>query len=189
LALSAYDFSMEITELLRRAHEGDDHAFEALIPLVYDELKALASKHLNREYSHESIQTTVLVHEAFLRLAGGRLPECENRSHFFSIAARVMRRVLVDMARSRHAVKRGGAGEFAFADFATLETPPDETFLALDEALDRLAAQSPIKGKLIELHYFAGLSTEEAAEALSLTVPAARRELRLARAWLQNELS
>jgi RNA polymerase sigma factor (TIGR02999 family) len=180
---------MEITDLLRRAHEGDSEAFERLIPLVYDELKVLASKHLQREYSCESIQTTALVHEAFLRLAGSPLPECENRSHFFSIAARVMRRVLVDLARARHAIKRGGKSDFSPGDLADPGRPHHETFLALDDALDRLTEQSPVKGQLIELCYFAGLSTQEAAEALSLPVHTARRELRLARAWLQHELT
>jgi RNA polymerase sigma factor (TIGR02999 family) len=180
---------MEITDLLRRAHDGDSNALETLIPLVYDELKVLASKHLRREYSPESIQTTALVHEAFLRLAGRPLPECESRSHFFSIAARVMRRVLVDSARARHAAKRGGPSDFSLADVADLGAPQDDLFLALDEALDRLASQSPLKGQLIELRYFGGLTTEEAAETLSLPVYTARRELRLAKAWLHNELA
>jgi RNA polymerase sigma factor (TIGR02999 family) len=178
---------MEITELLRRAHDGEAEALENLIPLVYDELKRLASKHLRHEFFCDSIHTTVLVHEAFLRLAGSPLPECESRSHFFSIAARVMRRVLVDSARSRHAAKRDSGLNLPVTD------PPgparqDETFLALDQALDRLAAECPLKGQLIELRYFAGLTTEEAAETLSLPVYTARRELRLARAWLQHEL-
>jgi RNA polymerase sigma factor (TIGR02999 family) len=181
--------NMEITDLLRRAHDGDAGALETLIPLVYDELKTLASKHLHREYSADSIQTTVLVHEAFLRLAGRPLPECESRSHFYSIAARVMRRVLVDLARARRAVKRGSGIESPLADFPGLGAPQDDQFLALDEALERLAVQSPLKGRLIELHYFAGLSTEEAAETLSIPVYTVRRELRLARAWLHNELA
>jgi RNA polymerase sigma factor (TIGR02999 family) len=182
------DLSMEITDLLRRAHNGDADALETLIPLVYDELKRLASKHLHREYAAESIQTTVLVHEAFLRLAGKPLPECENRVHFFSIAARVMRRVLVDLARARRAAKRGAGIEAPLAELPGLGAQRDDKFLALDEALERLAAQSPLKGRLIELHYFAGLSTEEAAETLSIPVYTVRRELRLARAWLHNEL-
>jgi RNA polymerase sigma-70 factor, ECF subfamily len=178
---------MEITDLLRRAHDGDSGALETLIPLVYDQLKVLASKHLHREYAKDSIQTTILVHEAYLRLAGRPLPDCENRAHFFSIAARVMRRVLVDMARARRAEKRDAA-ESPITELADLGASQGDQFLALDEALDRLAAQNPLKGQLIELHYFAGLSTEEAAEALSMPVYTVRRELRLARAWLQNEL-
>ena len=179
---------MEITDLLRRAHDGDSAALETLIPLVYDELKVLASKHLQREYARESIQTTILVHEAYLRLAGSPLPDCENRAHFFSIAARVMRRVLVDMARSRHAEKRDVRVESPIAELADLGVAQGDQFLALDEALERLAAQNPLKSQLIELHYFAGLSTEEAAETLAMPVYTVRRELRLARAWLQNEL-
>ena len=180
---------MEITDLLRRAHEGDAGALDHLIPLVYEELKRLASKHLRREFFSDSVQTTVLVHEAFLRLAGSPLPECESRSHFFSIAARVMRRVLVDLARTRHAAKRDAGLDTPLTDMADPAAPHDATFLALDQALDRLAARSPVKGQLIELRYFAGLSTEEAAETLSLPVYTARRELRLARAWLQHELA
>lgn len=179
---------MEITDLLRRAHDGDSDALEALIPLVYDELKILASKHLQREFSKESIQTTVLVHEAFLRLAGRPLPDCENRVHFFSIAARVMRRVLVDMARARRAEKRDVGVESPLTELGDLGSAEGDQFLALDEALERLSAQDRLKGQLIELHYFAGLTTEEAAETLDMPVYTVRRELRLARAWLQNEL-
>jgi RNA polymerase sigma-70 factor, ECF subfamily len=180
---------MEITDLLRRAHEGDGDALRAVMPLVYDELKSLASSHLRREYSPESLQTTVLVHEAFLRLAGSRLPDCENRSHFFGIAARVMRQVLVDMARSRHSAKRGPGVELPLADAPDLSAQQDEMFLGLHEALTRLAAKSPLKGQLIELYFFAGLTAEESGEVVSLPVHTVRRELRLAKAWLHHELA
>lgn len=179
---------MEITELLRRAHDGDADALKTVIPLVYDELKHLASSHLRRERFPGSVQTTVLVHEAFLRLAGSQLPECENRSHFFGIAARVMRQVLVDMARSRRATKRGPGLEFSLAELPDLGAPKDAAFLALDDALNRLAVESPLKGQLIELRFFAGLTAEESAEAMSLPVYTVRRELRLAKAWLHREL-
>ena len=180
---------MEITDLLRRAHNGDGDALRTVIPLVYDELKRLASSHLRREYSPESLQTTVLVHEAFLRLAGSRLPDCENRSHFFGIAARVMRQVLVDMARSRHSAKRGSGVEFPLADSPDPDARQDEMFLALHEALTRLAAESPLKGQLIELYFFAGLTAEESGEVVKLPVHTVRRELRLAKAWLHHELA
>lgn len=180
---------MEITDLLRRAHDGDSDALQAVIPLVYNELKSLASSHLRREYSPESVQTTVLVHEAFLRLAGSQLPDCENRSHFFGIAARVMRQVLVDMARTRRAAKRGPGLEYPLATLPDIGGPSDEDFLELHDALNRLGAESPLKGQLIELYFFAGLTAEESAEALSLPVQNVRRELRLAKAWLHNELA
>lgn len=180
---------MEITDLLRRAHGGDAEALRTVIPLVYDELKRLASSHLRREHSPESLETTVLVHEAFLRLAGSRMPDCENRSHFFGIAARVMRQVLVDIARSRRAAKRGPGLEAPLADLPDLGPQQDDMFLALDEALNRLAIESPLKGQIIELYFFAGLTAEESGETLSLPVHTVRRELRLAKAWLHNELA
>ena len=180
---------MEITDLLRRVHDGDSEALQTLIPLIYNELKSLASSHLRRERSPVSIQTTGLVHEAFLRLAGSPLPECENRSHFFGVAARVMRQVLVDMARARHAAKRGPGLEYPLAELPDMEAPRDEAFLALDDALNRLATESPLKGQLIELHFFAGLTAEESSQVLSLPVHTVRRELRLAKAWLHNELT
>jgi RNA polymerase sigma-70 factor, ECF subfamily len=179
---------MEITDLLRRAHDGDSEALETVIPLVYGELKSLASGRLRHERSPGAIQTTVLVHEAFLRLAGSRFPDCENRTHFFGIAARVMRQVLVDLARTRLAAKRGPGLEYSLAELPDMGAPQDGTFLALDDALDRLTAESPLKGQLIELRFFAGLTAEESAQALSLPVHTVRRELRLAKAWLQNEL-
>jgi RNA polymerase sigma-70 factor, ECF subfamily len=180
---------MEITDLLHRAHNGDDGALKAVIPLVYDELKRLASSHLRRERFPGAVHTTVLVHEAFLRLSGSPLPECENRSHFFGIAARVMRQVLVDMARARRATKRGPGLEFPLAELPEMKAPKDDAFLALDDALNRLAEESPVKGRLIDLRFFAGLTAEESAEALSLPVHTVRRELRLAKAWLHRELA
>jgi RNA polymerase sigma-70 factor (ECF subfamily) len=113
---------MEITDLLRRAHDGDSDALQAVIPLVDNELKRLASSHLRREHSSESLQTTVLVHEAFLRLAGSRLPDCENRSHFFGIAAHMMRQVLVDTARTRQAAKRGPGLEYPLDELPELRS-------------------------------------------------------------------
>jgi len=180
---------MEITDLLRRAHDGDSDALQAVTPLLYNELKILARSHLRHEQSPAAIQTTVLVHEAFLRLAGSQFPECESRSHFFAIAAKVMRHVLVDMARARCADKRGPGLECPLADLPDLGAPKDDAFLSLNDALDRLAAISPLKSKLIELRYFAGLTAEESAEALSVPVHTVRRELRMAKAWLQNELA
>lgn len=178
---------MEVTELLQRAHQGDSSALESLIPLVYGELKKLAASHLRRERTPAPLQTTALVHEAFLRLAGSPLATCESRSHFYGIAARVMRQVLVDQARARNATKR--TGEVAVAELPEFGVPGTDEFLVLNDALDRLTATSPLKGQLIELRFFAGLTAEESAEALSLSVHVVRRELRLAKAWLHSELA
>jgi RNA polymerase sigma factor (TIGR02999 family) len=180
---------MEITDLLRRAHDGDSDALEAVTSLIYDELKNLASRHLRRERKAGALQTTVLVHEDFLRLAGSQLPHCENRSHLYGIAARVMRQVLVDMARVRQASKRGPGLECSLTDFPDIGAPKDKVFLSLNDALERLARESPLKAKLIELHFFAGLTAEESAELVSVSVHTIRRELRLAKVWLQSELA
>ena len=179
---------MEITELLRQAHSGDRQAFNMVVPLVYEELKHLAASHLRRQQNSALLQTTVLVHEAFLRLAGTSLPACESRSHFYGIASRVMRQVLVDFARSRLSLKRGGGFEQPFTDSVAHPFSNDEQFLVLNDALDRLSAESPLKGRLIEMRFFAGLTAEQSADVLSIKVHTVRRELRLAQAWLCREL-
>lgn len=183
----------DITGLLHKAHEGDSDALNEVIPVVYEELKKLASSQLRRESSAagrygQALQTTVLVHEAFLRLSLSKLPDCENRSHFYGIAARIMRQVLVDTARARHAEKRGPGQECSFAELPEVGTPDDSAFLALDQALHKLATESALKAQLLELRFFCGLTAEETAEALSIPVHVVRRELRLARAWLVGQL-
>lgn len=179
---------MEITRLLHRVHEGDPEALNALVPMVYEELKRLAASHLRHEKGNVTVETTVLVHEAFLRLTGSRLPECENRSHFYGIAARVMRQVLVDRARARHAAKREGKS-FPVTESLKLAAPNDAAFLRLNDALDGLKIASPLKSRLIELRFFVGLTAEESANALGMPVNTVRREIRLAQAWLRRELS
>jgi RNA polymerase sigma factor (TIGR02999 family) len=161
----------------------------AVIPLVYDELKKLARSHLRREASAVPLQTTALVHEAFLKLAGGRHPSYENRAHFYGVASRLMRQVLVDSARSRAAEKRGPGQEVAFADLPDWAPQPNRPMLAMDDALQRLEKTDELKGKLIEMRYFAGMTAEETSAALSIPVHIVRRELRLAQAWLRKELS
>lgn len=180
---------MEITDLLHLAHDGDSDALKTLIPLVYEELKSLAASRLRHESNAGALQTTALVHEAFLRLAGSQLPFCESRSYFYGIAARVMRQVLVDMARFRQASKRGPGLEYSLTGFPNISAPKDEVFLALNDALEQLARESPLKAKLVELQFFAGLTAEESSELLSVSVHTVRRELRLAKAWLQNALA
>ncbi len=180
---------MEITELLHRVHAGDEEAMNSLIPLVYGELKKLASSHLRREGAQTGLETTVLVHEAFLRLAGSRHPDYENRSHFFGIASRLMRQILVDMARARASQKRSGAGEVKVADIPDLSQQPNQSLLVMDDALTRLAQKDPLKVQLIEMRYFGGMTAEESAEVLSISVHVVRRELRLAQAWLRKEMA
>lgn len=179
---------MEVTELLRSVQAGNRDALDAVIPLVYEELKKLASAHLRREGQARPLQTTALVHEAFLRLAGARHPSYADRSHFFGIASRLMRQILVDAARARTAEKRGAGGEVALAELPDVGCQPDETLLAIDEALERLARTNPLEAQLIEMRYFAGMTAEECAGALSIPVHVVQRNLRLARAWLRREM-
>lgn len=180
---------MQITELLQRVHAGDSQALHTVIPLVYDELKRLAAGHLRREGKARPLDTTALVHEAFLRLAHGQQPSYENRSHFYGIASRLMRQVLVDMARARATLKRNPLQEVSMTDIPDLGRTPDDTLLVMDEAMNRLGRTDPVKVQLIEMRYFGGMTAEESAALLSLSVHVVRRELRLAQAWLHKELA
>ena len=180
---------MEITELLQLVHAGDQQALHAVIPLVYDELKKLAAGHLRREGKVRPLETTALVHEAFLRLAEARHPSYENRSHFYGIASRLMRQILVDLARARAAEKRKALEEVPLAEIAELGRQPDESLLVMDAALDRLERTDPMKVRLIEMRYFGGMTAEECATVLSLSVHVVRRQLRLAQAWLHKEMA
>jgi RNA polymerase sigma factor (TIGR02999 family) len=180
---------MEITELLQRVHTGDQQALRTVIPLVYAELKKLASARLRREGKARPLETTALVHEAFLRLAHGQHPSYENRSHFFGIASRVMRQVLVDLARARATEKRDAIKEVQLTEIPDLGRHSDESLLIMDEALERLARTDPLKVQLIEMRYFGGMTAEESAAALSISVHVVRRGLRLAQAWLRKEMA
>ena len=181
--------SMDITELLQRVHTGDEQALQTVIPLVYAELKKLAASHLRREGKARPLDTTALVHEAFLRLAHGQHPSYENRSHFYGIASRLMRQVLVDLARARTAEKRDAMKEVQLADIPDLGRQADESLLVMNAALERLASSDPLKVQIIEMRYFGGMTAEESAAALSLSVHVVRRELRLAQTWLRKEMS
>ena len=177
-----------VTALLSRWREGDPSAAEALMPLVYQELHRLAKILFARENPGHTLQATAVVHEAFLRLAGVDIP-WEDRAHFFSVAGRMMRRVLVDHARAARSAKRGGERQKV-----TLGTdPPDRALpvpdiLDLDRVLLRLSGFDERKARIIEMHYFAGLTSEEIGAALGLAGPTVRGELRIARAWLRREL-
>jgi RNA polymerase sigma-70 factor, ECF subfamily len=164
--------AMQITELLQRVRAGDQQALNTVIPLVYDELKKLAAGHLRREGKQRSLDTTALVHEAFLRLAQGQQPSYENRSHFYGATA-----------------KRSAMEEVQLTEIPDLGRQPDEALLALDEALEKLAQTDPLKVQLIEMRYFGGMTAEESAAALSISVHVVRRELRIAQAWLHKELA
>ena len=181
--------SMQITELLHRYHTGDRRALDAVIPLVYAELKKLAAAHLRRESGMRPLDTTALVHEAFLRLAHGQQPSYENRSHFYGIASRLMRQILVDLARARAAEKRDAMKEVQLAGMPDLGAQSDESLIVMNEALERLASTDPLKVQLIEMRYFGGMTAEESAAVLSMSVHVIRHELRLAQAWLRKEMA
>ena len=178
-----------MTLLLRRWQAGDRSALEHLAPVVHSELRRLAARSLRAERAGHSLQPTELVHEAFLRLFGSGL-ELADRRHFFALAARTMRRVLVDHARSRRRQKRGSGDVAVTLDEAltpSLERP--EALIQLDEALERLTALDARQAEVVELHYFGGLTYDEAASAVGVSPATVKRELRSARAWLKRELS
>jgi RNA polymerase sigma factor (TIGR02999 family) len=180
----------EVTQLLNAMDQGDPHAAADLLPLVYDELRRLAAARLAAEPSGITLQPTALVHEAYLRLVGSPGgDQWEHRGHFFAAAAEAMRRILIEHARRKATERRGGAMQRQALDLDAAAIPePREDLLALDEALDRLAAEDPLKASLVNLRYFAGLSLAEAAAALSLPERTAGRHWAYARAWLRREV-
>jgi RNA polymerase sigma factor (TIGR02999 family) len=179
----------EITQLLLAWSDGDEAALEQLTPLVYAELHRLARGYMCGERSSHTLQTTALVNEAYLRLLDWKNVRWQNRAHFFGVAAQLMRRVLVDYARTRHYAKRGGVAQQVSFDGAVvvLETNLEE-IIAVDEALTRLAGFDLRKCRIVELRYFGGLSVKEVVEALKLSQRTVERELSLALAWLYREL-
>jgi RNA polymerase sigma factor (TIGR02999 family) len=180
----------EVTRLLDAAAAGDPHAPGQLLPLVYDELRRLAAQRLARERPGHSLQPTALVHEAYLRLVGGdEAVDWSGRGHFYAAAAEAMRRILVESARRRRSLKRGGDAHRVDLDSDLLAAAePREDLLALDEALDRLAATNKPAADLVQLRYFGGLTLPEAAEALGMAPRTAGRLWAYARAWLRREM-
>jgi RNA polymerase sigma-70 factor, ECF subfamily len=177
------------TELLLAWNQGDSQAFDRLVPLVHDELRRIARQYMARERPGHTLQASALVNEAYLRLIDLKQMQWQNRAHFFAMSARLMRRILVDFARARRNDKRGGGAPRITLDEAQL--PPKETGLdvvALHDALLALAAVLPRKSDVVELRYFGGLSLEETAEALHLSVDTVKRDWRFAKAWLLREL-
>ena len=182
--------TQEITQLLRAWGGGDQTALEELTRLCYEELRRIARQHMRREQSGHTLQASALVNEAYLRLADWKNVEWQSRAHFFAMAARVMRNILVDFARKRGRAKRGADPLLvSLSAAAHVSREPSADLLALDEALDALAALSPRQSRVIELKYFGGLTNEEAAEVLKVSPDTVRRDWRLAQAWLYRELS
>jgi len=183
----------DITRLLREWQGGSAEALDRLMPLVYDELHTLASRYLSRERREHTLQTTALVNEAYLKLAGQREVDWQNRAHFFGIAAQLMRRILVDHARRDSRAKRGGHALHLSLDDADPSSPPAPVdaidVYALDRALSRLEALDPQQGRVVELRFFGGLTIEEAAVVMGLSSATIKREWVVARAWLYRELT
>ncbi len=178
-----------VTQLLQDWSRGNNEALASLMPLVYQELRRLARSYMRRERTGHTLATTGLVHEAYLRLVGQDV-EWQNRAHFFGIAAREMRRVLVDYARGRQSAKRGGGAIPLPTEIAELlGKAPDFDLMALDEALSRLETMDPERGRIVDLKFFAGLSIEEASEVLEVSPATVKRKWEGARAWLYHELS
>jgi RNA polymerase sigma factor (TIGR02999 family) len=179
----------DVTSLLKEWGAGQDGALEKLVPLVYRELRSLAASQLQGERPAHTLQPTALVNEVFLRLLDGRDVVWQNRTHFFALAARMMRRILVDHARARLAEKRGG-GAFPLPFEGPFDPSPmsDRALLALDDALAGLKQMDPRQCRIVELRYFAGMTLEETAESLGVSVATVKREWTMARAWLRREV-
>jgi RNA polymerase sigma factor (TIGR02999 family) len=180
----------EVTRILSGIEAGDPHAAERLLPLVYDELRKLAAQKLAQEKPGQTLEATALVHEAYLRLVDvDQAQHWDSRRHFFATAAEAMRRILVENARRKHSVRRGGGCQRLDLDEALSLPEPRPDLLALDEALARLAAKQPLKAELVKLRFFAGLTMPEAAQALGVSLATAERYWTFARSWLYAELA
>ena len=182
--------AQHVTRLLQDWSQGKDAALDQLLPLVHQELRRLARRYMFGELSGHTLQTTAILNEAYLRMVDNTKPLWQNRTHFVAAAARLMRRILVDHARERHSLKRGGGALKVTLDEAALVTETrSEELLALDEALERLAVQDPRKSQIVELRYFGGLTVDETAEFLKLSQRTVEREWNMAKAWLYRALS
>ena len=181
--------SERVSKLLLNWGQGDQGAREALIPLVYDELRRLARRYLRRERRDHTLQSAALVNEAYLRLIRQEHPQWQNRAHFFGVASQLMRHILVDHARNRAAAKRGaGAPRLTLDPDIALPQERDVDLMALDDALNQLAALDPQQSRLVELRFFGGLSIEETSVVLGVSPATVKREWATARAWLQREM-
>lgn len=185
----------EITEMLQAWSDGKREALDSLVPLVYEELHRQAHRYLRGERANHTLQTTALINEAYLRLAGQKDVAWQNRAHFFGIAANMMRRILVDYAKTKHRAKRGGKeAELPLEDAITMvaENTKDASqidLIALDSALDKLAAKDRQQARVVELRYFSGLTVEETAQVLGISTMTVKRDWNVAKAWLRREIS
>jgi RNA polymerase sigma factor (TIGR02999 family) len=186
----------EITRLLKAWSAGDSAALDQLIPLVYNELRRLARHYIRKERAGVTLQTTALVNEAYLRLVHAKETGWRDRAHFFALSAKIMRRILVDAARARASAKRGGqAGHVArsttlvLTDGLNFSSERDRELVCIDEALEAMAQMDPRKARVVELRFFVGLSVEETAEVLKISPQSVMRDWKLAKAWLNRELS
>jgi RNA polymerase sigma-70 factor, ECF subfamily len=184
------DSSRGITRFLKAWGRGDEAALERLVPLVYQELRRIAGQRMRREPPGHTIQATALVNEAWVRLLAGARVQWQDRNHFYAVASRIMRRALVDAARARRTGKRGGLlGQVELSESLHAAPPRDAELIALDEALESLAALDRRKARVIELRFFGGLGVDETADALGVSPQTVLRDWRLARAWLKREMS
>ena len=184
------DKTKKLTLLLNEYSNGDQLAFERILPLVYDELRTISSKYLRDEYRKHTLQTTELVHEAYIKLIGDEKLTWENRAHFFGIAARSMRQILVDYARKRKALKRGlGQTKLSLDNAEFLLSDSEEQIINLDDALEKLEQLDERASKIVELRFFSGLSIEETSNMLNISAATVKRDWNFAKAWLYREIN
>ena len=188
--------SAEITRMLQEWSAGDESALHQLVPMVYAELRRAARRHMRKERAGNTLQTTALVNEAYLRLVNVTNVEWRDRAHFFAMAAQIMRRILVDAARARACARRGGDAQFVehssavnLDDLPDVSSSRDGELMAIDDALQALARMDPRKARVIELRFFGGLSVDETAEILKISAQSVMRDWKLAKIWLSRELS
>ncbi len=181
--------SGQVTELLRHWKQGDERALDTLLPMLYEELRRLAHYHLQSERPDHTLQTTALVHEAYLRLVGSQSVDFQNREHFIAVASRLMRRILVDYARERRASKREGGCRIAIEYLDALAVKGDADLLALDDALNELSAIDERQGKIVEMKFFGGLSAPEISRVLGISRATVDRDWATARVWLHRQMS
>ena len=183
------DLAENVTRLLQKWSQGDESAASELFPIVYEELRRLARRYMSHERPEHTLQTTALIHEAYLRLVDQKRTQWQNRAQFFAVAAQMMRRILVDYARRRAYQKRGGASVNVFLEENALVAPErGGEIVALDSALERLAAIDARKARVVELRYFGGLETQEIADVLGISAVTVTRDWKMAKAWLRQEL-